>query len=122
MPGGRGGALTLVQQLLGVGGLFALRLKEGVDAAPDQVLPPGPAGGPQGAGFYGDDLSWSQQERRLDSISKIKDVMSQEVLRLTSCLIHLWGPAWWQKTQAERAARGRRCRSGSSAALQTDVE
>lgn len=39
-----------------MGGLFALRLEEGVDALPDQVLPAGPASRPQGTGLDGDDL------------------------------------------------------------------
>lgn len=50
--------LTLMQQLLGVGGLFALRLKESVDALPDQVLPARPACRSQSTSFYGDDLPW----------------------------------------------------------------
>jgi len=50
--------LTLMQQLLGVGGLFALRLKERIDALPHQVLPARPARCSQSARFYGDDLPW----------------------------------------------------------------
>lgn len=51
--------LTLLQQLLGVGGLLALRLKEGVDALPDQVLPARPARRSQSTRFYGDDLPYN---------------------------------------------------------------
>lgn len=51
--------LTLMQQLLSVGGLFALRLKESIDALPDQILPARPARCSQSARFYGDDLPWS---------------------------------------------------------------
>lgn len=51
--------LTLVQQLLSEGGLFALRLKESVDALPDQILPARSSRGSQSTCFYGDDLPWS---------------------------------------------------------------
>lgn len=54
--------LTLVQQLLGVGGFFALRLKESTDALPDQVLPAWPARRAQSTGFYRDDLPWRWAE------------------------------------------------------------
>lgn len=52
--------LTLMQQLLSVGGLFALRLKESVDALLDQILPARPARCSQSTCFYGDDLPWSR--------------------------------------------------------------
>lgn len=47
-----------MQKLLGVGGLFALRLKESIDTFPDQVLPSRPACRSQSTSFYGDDLPW----------------------------------------------------------------
>lgn len=70
-----GGSLTLVQQLLGVGRLFALRLKKGVDAPSDQVLPPRPALRPQSAGFYGNDLSWSRDHRTSAELQKTPNVV-----------------------------------------------
>ena len=51
---------TLVQQLLSVGGFFALWLKESIDALPDQILPARPARRSQSTCFYGDDLPWSR--------------------------------------------------------------
>lgn len=47
-----------MQKLLGVGGLFALWLKESIDTFPDQVLPSRPACRSQSTSFYGDDLPW----------------------------------------------------------------
>lgn len=48
--------LTLVKQLLGMGGLVALRLEECVDALPDQVLPAWSPCGPQSTGLNRDDF------------------------------------------------------------------
>lgn len=50
--------LTLVEQLLGVGGIFPLWLEECVDALPDQVLPAWSPRRPQSTGLYGDDFPW----------------------------------------------------------------
>lgn len=50
--------LTLMQQLLSEGGLFALRLKESVNALPDQILPARSSRRSQSTCFYGDDLPW----------------------------------------------------------------
>lgn len=47
-----------MQQLLGEGGLFALRLKESVNALPDQILPARSSRRSQSTCFYGDDLPW----------------------------------------------------------------
>lgn len=49
-------ALTLMKQLLGMGGLIALRLEECVDALPDQVIPTWSACGPQSTRLNRDDF------------------------------------------------------------------
>lgn len=65
-----------MQQLLGVGGLLALRLKESVDTFPDQVLPSRPACRSQSAGFYGDDLPWIKTPHAHDQPALISTTAS----------------------------------------------
>lgn len=49
-------ALTLVKQLLGMGGLVALRVEECADALPDQDIPTWSACGPQSTRLNRDDF------------------------------------------------------------------
>lgn len=55
--------LTLMKQLLGMGGLIALRLEERVDALPDQILPTWSACGPQSARLNRDDFPYTHTEK-----------------------------------------------------------
>lgn len=52
--------LTLMKQLLSMGGLVALRLEESVDALPDQVLPAWSPCGPQSTCLNRDDFPCTQ--------------------------------------------------------------
>lgn len=72
-------ALTLMKQLLGMGGLIALRLEECVDALPDQVLPTWSACGPQSTRLNRDDFPCvhthtqthiKHRERLLNSVNR----------------------------------------------------
>lgn len=75
--------LTLLQQLLGVGGLLALRLEESVDALPDQVLPARPARRSQCTRFYGDDLPWNggRPHTTRNTFSTLDRLLQQPLLR-----------------------------------------
>lgn len=85
---------TLVQQLLSVGGLFALRLKESIDAFPDQILPARPARCSQSTCFYGDDLPWSgrphgHEHTLIHTVYKTQILISTWISELPvgSCLV-----------------------------------
>jgi len=66
--------LTLMKQLLGMGGLVALRLEESIDALPDQILPTWSACGPQSTRLNRDDFPCTntERERSFDFVNRTR--------------------------------------------------